>query len=238
MSGCWDRIAVVDGTPLLVACGAPLADVIGGLEKGHAPDSLAYWRGIDALDLIAAVAFDALGENERGDDSPTLVQGTPKRPGLKDALSKDGIPALLTSASQPERLALAAGLLQIHDFWDASHDAAQLADDLGETDVSAYWHGIAHRREPDAGNAAYWFRRVGRHRVFPALADAVVSMAGASEQAATIDRLVPRGAWDPFAFIDFCCSPSPLARAIQRIEMRLLLDASIPVAERTGGPPQ
>ena len=62
------------------------------------------------------------------------------------------------------RLALAAGLLQIHDFWDASHEAAQEADDLGERDFSAYWHGIAHRREPDAGNASYWFRRVGRHR--------------------------------------------------------------------------
>jgi hypothetical protein len=43
-----------------------------------------------------------------------------------------------------------------------------------------------HRQEPDAGNAAYWFRPVGAHPIFPALARA----AGRE------------GRWDPFAFID------------------------------------
>ena len=93
-------------------------------------------------------------------------------------------------------------MLQIHDFWDASHDAAQEADDLGESPVSAYWHGIAHRREPDPGNAAYWFRRVGRHRVFVPLADAARPLL--ADDADLGGRLLPQGSWNPFAFIDLC----------------------------------
>lgn len=218
MSGLWERKAALE--------------VIARLEKGEAPANVASSLGLDALDLVAAVAHDAIGESAGG-DWPPLVQGSPKRPGLKPTLLEDGIPALFPSASRPARLALAAGLLQIHDFWDASHNAAQLADDLGESTVSAYWHGIGHRREPDAGNASYWFRRVGRHHVFGALADSVRSLRDLSEpEAKAVERLLPRGAWDPFAFIDLCCSStrtnSRLALTIQRIEMRLLLDASIP----------
>ena len=52
--------------------------------------------------------------------------------------------------------AFMAGLWLLFDFLDESHELSQsLPDEWG-----AYWHGIMHRREPDPGNAAYWFRRV------------------------------------------------------------------------------
>jgi hypothetical protein len=126
---------------------------------------------------------------------------------------------------------MAAGLLQVFDFWDASHEAAQRADDLGERDFSAYWHGIAHRREPDPGNAAYWFRRVGRHPLFAPLAEAAATLLDAYSEKAPISRL-PSGGWDAMAMIDLCTQAKAgtpleaLARRLQRLEMWLLLEAT------------
>lgn len=42
--------------------------------------------------------------------------------------------------------------------WDAAHDAAQSADD----ERGAWVHAYLHRKEGDAANAAYWYRRAGR----------------------------------------------------------------------------
>ena len=36
-----------------------------------------------------------------------------------------------------------------------------------KTHEGEFWHAILHRQEPDPGNAAYWFRRVGQHAVYP-----------------------------------------------------------------------
>jgi hypothetical protein len=67
---------------------------------------------------------------------------------------------VLVHASKPDCLNLSAALLQIFDFWEESHQCAQSAEDEGEKQISAHWHAICHRREPDPGNANYWWARV------------------------------------------------------------------------------
>jgi hypothetical protein len=151
--------------------------------------------------------------------------------------SEPALAELLPNASRPARLALSAALLQILDAWEASHEAAQEADDLGERRFSAYWHGIAHRREPDAGNAAYWFRRVGRHALFPALAAAARPSLDAHGDAIWKARLIGPGGWDPLAMVDLCTrsragsEEERLARRLQRLEMSILLEATAGVVE-------
>lgn len=133
--------------------------------------------------------------------------------------------------SRPDAVALKAGLLQIHDDLEGSHELSQSVQGHRSGD---YWHGIMHRREPDFGNSKYWFRRTGEHPVFEPLSirAAEILDASAAADAGVWQRRLgcPQG-WDPFAFVDFCqhCrsgTDSALTRAteeIQYIEMLLLL---------------
>ncbi len=102
---------------------------------------------------------------------------------------------------------LRSAALLWHDHLDASHIISQGI----ETPEGSWLHGIMHRREPDYGNAKYWFRRVGQHEAFPKLAERVCAVAASRESAADqkLDgrALTKRGyssEWDPFAFIDEC----------------------------------
>lgn len=216
---------------------ASLAAVEARLDAGESPGQIGQALGLEPLDVIAALA--ALGLGPEGSAGPPLVKRPPPRPAWRAALGEPALAELFPGAPRFARLALAAGLLQVHDFWDPSHDAAQEADDLGEREFSAYWHGIGHRREPDPGNAGYWFRRVGRHTLFGPLGQAARGLIEAqNDPAPGADRLVRGGAWDPSAFIEFCRSARPgspaegLARRLQRLEMAMLIG---PTAERAAG---
>jgi hypothetical protein len=65
--------------------------------------------------------------------------------------------ASLTLAAPPPGLshALRALWLDAKGDWDGAHDAAQ-AD---EGRAGDWVHAYLHRKEGDAGNAAYWYRR-------------------------------------------------------------------------------
>lgn len=110
-----------------------------------------------------------------------------------------------------------SGLYFYFACWDAAHAAA----DSVENPNGYFWHAIVHRQEPDADNAAYWFRQTGKHPIFPRLA-----LAANDAGYRTADE------WNPFAFIEFCesarrrpASPDEhLAMRVQLLEWQLLFD--------------
>ena len=151
-------------------------------------------------EVAAILALDGDGERLM-----PLVHGPSPSPEVKAALA-----ALAQRKLLPE--AALAGLYLYFSCWDEAHEIAQNIS----TPEGSYWHAIVHRQEPDAGNAAYWFRQVGTHPIFPALASAAGQ----------------EGPWDPFAFIDLCeqarrqpgSDLEARMRAIQRTEWQLLFD--------------
>jgi len=219
--------------------GGASAGVVARLVAGESPGAVARSSGLDALDLIAAIASEGLGPE--GSEGSGLVRAAPAHPRLAEALAESSMADWLPDSPRPGRLALAAGLLQILDHWDASHAAAQEADDLGERAASAYWHLIAHRREPDPGNALYWARRVGRHPTREAIARAARPLLEAHPDRALAGRLVGAAGWDHAAMIELATGARPgsteaaLARRLQRIEMIHLLDATATAAGLAGG---
>jgi hypothetical protein len=117
-----------------------------------------------------------------------------------------------------------SGLYLLLGCWDRAHETAQ--DDPSAE--GSYWHAIVHRIEPDAGNSGYWFRRVGRHALFPELSHRASEILRQSK--ATDWRL--KSQWDPFLFVDWCeearqqpgSEKERIALEIQKLEWELLFD--------------
>ncbi len=120
-----------------------------------------------------------------------------------------------------------AGLWLMYDFLDRSHEISQSLD----TPTGSYWHGILHRREPDYGNAKYWFRHVGPHPVYGPLAEAARELAAAAKPDRAAAFLGDQVDWDPFQFVDLCAAAASVrsacaqpCRLIQQRECQLLFD--------------
>ena len=151
---------------------------------------------------------------------PLAIEG-PGSPEARAALKGKRARDLFPESRAPE--AALSGLWLYFSYFVEAHELAQ---DV-ETPDGSYWHGICHRQEPDAGNSGYWFRRVRRHAIFPALRDEAEAILKQNPV-----RLTVGAQWDPFAFIDFCelarrRSGSPegqTAMAIQLAEWQLLFD--------------
>jgi hypothetical protein len=139
-----------------------------------------------------------------------------------DACSSDEARSRVPALKLPD--AAKSGLFVYLSCFDEAHEIAQsLASSEG-----AFWHGILHRREPDAANAEYWFRKTGKHPVFAAVLNAARGIAERSPGA----EIGFSGEWDPIRFIEICESArrapesalERAAREIQLAEWQLLFD--------------
>jgi hypothetical protein len=164
------------------------------------------FRALDYGPEVAAIlALDGDGERLM-----PLAMERCSSEAARERLRASSLPLLFAGARAPQ--AAISGLYVYFSCFDEAHGIAQ---DIA-TREGSYWHAIVHRQEPDAGNAAYWFRQVRTHPIFPALARA----AGQESP------------WDPFAFIEMCeqarrqpgSELDARARKIQRAEWQLLFD--------------
>lgn len=146
--------------------------------------------------------------------------------------SADGLNSALTAVfarhSLPplQRELICALLLLWHDQHEEAHAIVQTME--GNPDADCI-HAILHRREPDHGNARYWFRRVGAHPCFTSLAAGIATLLKDMDQPALAAKLLPEGCWDASAFNDACASSGQTnARAtleqIQAAEFAALLE--------------
>jgi hypothetical protein len=143
-------------------------------------------------------------------------------PGAASKIARHKPEELFRGARSPR--GAVSGLWLYHDCLEESHAISQ---DL-PTPEGSFWHGIMHRREPDPGNAAYWFRRVGQHPVFPLLRDDAAEIIAQHRDA----QFPIETSWDPFAWIDFWerarrqpgTASERAALEIQRVEWQLLFD--------------
>src|SRR5687768_1297124 len=163
------------------------------------------------------------------DRLPELGPGSPNnavRPQLS-ALTLENLFAGKKIADQDSARCCLSALWLWHDFLDESHEISQEIDTID----GSYWHGIMHRREPDYGNAKYWFRRVPQHEIFQPLAAAAREIAGGQKIDPAAEFLATQQSWDAFRFVDLCeaiargKSPAEqLAREVARVEWQLLFD--------------
>ena len=165
----------------------------------------------------AAHLFSLDGDGER---LMPLVQSGGGAPDARREIHARA-PGLFDGAAHPQ--GALAGIWLHFSCFDEAHSIAQ--EDLSAE--GSYWHAIIHRQEPDSWNSKYWFRRAGRHAVFPALRDEAADLA---TRTGAGFRVPPT--WDPAAFVDFCelavtqpgSDAERLALQIQRAEWRLLFD--------------
>jgi len=146
---------------------------------------------------------------------PGLRSGRQSIPDLDRALEEIFRPV---KQSEQQQTLIRALVFLWHDHLDAAHSLAQ---DVPTIDGSLI-HGIVHRREPDYGNAKYWFHRVGPHKAFKAIGQRASAIPASASERALLDRFSRKETWDPFAFID-CCqeeakSPTGHETFLQRIQ--------------------
>ena len=119
---------------------------------------------------------------------------------------------------------LRAGALWLYGFLDESHSIAQGIDSA----EGSYWHALMHRSEGDFSNSKYWYRRVGRHAIFPDLLRAARQLEISSRSGlAAVHELSD---WDPFRLVDAMeqaarreTEDGVLLQAIAREEYNLLM---------------
>ena len=143
---------------------------------------------------------------------------------IGDAALDREIEALAT-AQDPEAERAAQGAL--HLWNDSLVRAHELAQEIGDA-TGSYLHGVMHRREPDYENSKYWFRRVGRHPLFPDVRTA--TLRALSDRPDLRQGIDVAPDWDPFRMVDWCREAArkpeleAVLRRVQAREIELLAE--------------
>lgn len=111
-------------------------------------------------------------------------------------------------------------------YFSCLEEAHQLAN-YCETEEGYLWHALVHRYEGDFGNAAYWFRKAGRHPVYDRLVPEVRKVL---HQYPRVEFGTRR--WDPYAYLSYCdraktqpgSMQEKVAIEIQRVEWQVVFD--------------
>ncbi len=129
-----------------------------------------------------------------------LVKGKPVAKGREavEALAEKG------SAAADHLPLLQAALYLCFDCFDEAHQIAQDHEGV----IGNWIHAIAHRREPDAGNSKYWYRRVhAPDKVMGKIAREALELMRKipeKEMEPLAKKMEKSGAWEPEAFVDLC----------------------------------
>jgi hypothetical protein len=217
-----------------VSIAASAIDAVGPARD--LPQPLREWllraAGSGRVELVAGNAKETGREPPLPELAPSA---SPSVDWLRRDLAQFDLARLGAVVTAPEDArALAAGLWQMNDELERSHELAQSVEGAGRHRSGDYWHAIMHRREPDDSNAKYWVRHVGRHPIHEALAreaDRILSSAGDVPHADRWRTALAGGGWSGAAFVDLCSEarrrgPPSLSRTAGRIqltEMVLLL---------------
>jgi hypothetical protein len=148
--------------------------------------------------------------------SPRLVTPPEASRRLREAAPEIWFP----SARSPQ-----GALAGLWLYFGAFEEAHKIVQDLDAPEGS-YWHAIVHRMEPDASNSGYWFRRMGRHEIFPELREQAIRVVATDPDCG----FVPGDRWSPERFTAFCeiarghagSRAEHVVREIQSSEWRLL----------------
>jgi hypothetical protein len=179
------------------------------------------------LDVLSPLAHRLIKLGGEAAYQAPVVRG-PGQSEAREALSMVKAQDLLgVPVRQPdEAMAMLAGLWLWQDWLDESHVISQSLDNPS----GSFWHAIMHRREGDFSNSKYWYRRVGSHVVFDAIAANVGAILNPLPADKSLLRLV-RGGWNPDALVDLAeeLDRRPDARlaafvAVQKLEWRMLFD--------------
>lgn len=178
--------AIADGRSWIFAAESPLPT---DLQQQHSAAMLPFLHPLQAADLVllprtALTAARSLNLADavlqqhplleilhRGPDCRRTPGPAASSPILDHCVLRRAVTRLLPELgrSAEDHPCIEAGLLLLHDFDTQAHTIVQGLEGAGRLQTADYWHGIMHRREPDPGNAAWWFRRVSGHPAASAL---------------------------------------------------------------------
>lgn len=172
--------AIAGGRPWVVAVESPLP---ADLQQQHSAAMLPFLHPLQSADLVlmprlaltadrSLTLSDAVLQHcplleilHRGPDCSRTPGAAASSPILDHSALRRAVKRMLPALarSSDDFPGIEAGILLLHNFDTHAHTIVQGFEGVGRLRTADYWHGIMHRREPDPGNAAWWFRRVSGH---------------------------------------------------------------------------